>query len=89
MVMGYGECGPGDIPIDRSFTERDSNLNDRAWTPPGSEAVMWAAIQAVLKSPQPPAALCSPGPLQLVSVAPCPLERLPIPYLVCSIESPP
>ena len=49
MVMGYGECGPGYIPIERSFTERDSNLNDWAWTPPGSEAVMKAAIQEVLK----------------------------------------
>lgn len=49
MVMGYGECGPGYIPIERSFTERDSNLNDWAWTPPGSEAVMKAAILEVLK----------------------------------------
>jgi len=49
MVMGYGECGPGYIPIDRSFTERDLNLNDWAWTPPGSEAVMRAAIREVLK----------------------------------------
>lgn len=49
MVMGYGECGPGYIPIDRAFSENDSNLNDWAWTPPGSEAVMRAAIREVLK----------------------------------------
>ena len=49
MVMGYGECGPGYIPVERAFTERDSNLNDWAWTPPGSEAVMKAAIREVLK----------------------------------------
>jgi len=49
MVMGYGECGPGYIPIDRAFEENDQNLNDWAWTPPGSEAVMKAAIREVLK----------------------------------------
>jgi len=49
MVMGYGECGPGYIPIDRAFQEKDLNLNDWAWTPPGSEDVMKAAIQEVLK----------------------------------------
>lgn len=49
MVMGYGECGPGYIPIDRAFQEKDANLNDWAWTPPGSEAVMQRAIREVLK----------------------------------------
>ena len=49
MTMGYGECGPGYIPIDRAFRENDGNLNDWAWTPPGSEAVMKDAIRAVLK----------------------------------------
>ena len=49
MVMGYGECGPGYIPIERAFQEKDSNLNDWAWTPPGSEAVMRAAIRDLLK----------------------------------------
>ena len=49
MVMGYGECGPGYIPIERAWREQDSNLNDWAWTPPGSEAVMKAAIREVLQ----------------------------------------
>ena len=49
LTMGYGECGPGYIPIERAFQEKDSNLNDWAWTPPGSEAVMKAAIREVLK----------------------------------------
>ena len=31
MIMGYGECGPGYIPIDRAFDEQDINLNDWAW----------------------------------------------------------
>ncbi len=50
MVMGYGECGPGYIPIERAWREQDSNLNDWAWTPPGSEEVMKAAIREVLGS---------------------------------------
>ncbi len=49
VVMGYGECGPGYIPVDRAFRENDGNLSDWAWTPPGSEAVMKAAIREVLK----------------------------------------
>ena len=49
MTMGYGECGPGYIPIERAWAEKDGNLNDWAWTPPGSEAVMRAAIREVLK----------------------------------------
>ncbi len=49
MVMGYGECGPGYIPVERAFRENDSNLNDWAWTPPGSEDVMKTAIREVLK----------------------------------------
>ena len=49
MTMGYGECGPGYIPIERAFAEMDSNLNDWAWTPPGSEAVMKSVIREVLK----------------------------------------
>jgi hypothetical protein len=49
MVMGYGESGPGYIPIERAWREKDSNLNDWAWTPPGSEAVMKNAIREALK----------------------------------------
>ena len=48
MVMGYGECGPGYIPIERAWHEHDNNLHDWAWTPPGSEEVMKAAIRAAL-----------------------------------------
>lgn len=49
MVLGYGECGPGYIPIDRAFEEQDINLASWAWTPPGSEAVMKNAIRELLK----------------------------------------
>lgn len=51
FTLGYGECGPGYIPIERSWKEQDSNLNDWAWTPPGSEAVMKQAIREALKAP--------------------------------------
>lgn len=51
MVMGYGECGPGYIPIERAWAEKDTNLNDWAWTPPGSEEVMKAAIREAMKAP--------------------------------------
>ncbi len=48
MVMGYGECGPGYIPIERAWTERDTNLRDWAWVPPGSEEKMKSAIDEVM-----------------------------------------
>jgi hypothetical protein len=49
MVMGYGECGPGYIPIERAWQERDSNLRDWAWVPPGSEEAMKQAIRKVMQ----------------------------------------
>lgn len=49
MVMGYGECGPGYIPIERAWRERDTNLRDWAWVPPGSEPIMKKALESVLK----------------------------------------
>lgn len=48
FTIGYGECGPGYIPIERAWAEKDSNLNGWTWVPPGSEAVMKTAIRAVL-----------------------------------------
>lgn len=51
MVMGYGECGPGYIPIERAWQERDSNLRDWAWVPPGSEEAMKKAIRQVMGVP--------------------------------------
>ena len=49
MVMGYGECGPGYIPIERAWMEKDSNLRDWTWVPPGSEEVMKTAIRDVFR----------------------------------------
>ncbi len=48
MAMGYGECGPGYIPVERAWKERDSNLHDWTWVPPGSEEVMKKAIDKVM-----------------------------------------
>lgn len=48
IVAGYGECGPGYVPIERAWTERDANLNDWCWIGPGAEAAMTAAMKQVL-----------------------------------------
>jgi hypothetical protein len=47
--MGYGECGPGYVPIERAWQEHDTNLHDWTWVPPGSEPVMKRAIDEVLR----------------------------------------
>jgi hypothetical protein len=49
MVLGYGECGPGYIPVERAWKERDTNLHDWTWVGPGSQAIMEKAIREVLK----------------------------------------
>lgn len=48
IVAGYGECGPGYVPIERAWTERDANLNDWCWIGPGAEAAMTAAMKEAL-----------------------------------------
>jgi len=62
FVMGYGECGPGYIPVERAWREKDSNLNGWTWVPPGSEPVLQAAIRAVLTPGSAPARESSPVP---------------------------
>jgi hypothetical protein len=49
LVAGYGECGPGYIPIDRAWKENDGNLSDWCWVNPGSEKRMNEAIEKALK----------------------------------------
>lgn len=49
VVAGYGECGPGYIPIERAWRENDSNLRDWCWVSPGAEALMMEAMKKVLK----------------------------------------
>lgn len=50
VVAGYGECGPGYIPIERAWKENDANLNDWCWVNPGSEAKMNDALTRALKN---------------------------------------
>ncbi len=50
VVAGYGECGPGYIPIERAWKEGDGNLSDWCWVAPGSEARMTEALTKALKA---------------------------------------
>jgi hypothetical protein len=50
VTAGYGECGPGYIPVERAWAERDGNLNDWCWVAPGSEKKMARAIAAALRA---------------------------------------
>jgi len=49
LTAGYGECGPGYIPIERAWKENDGNLSDWSWVDPGSEKRMVEAIEKALK----------------------------------------
>ena len=51
FVMGYGECGPGYIPVERAWRERDTNLHDWTWVGPGSQEIMEEAIREVMAPP--------------------------------------
>ncbi len=48
LTLGYGECAPGYIPIERAWEEKDGNLRDWCWVAPGTEREMTAAIEAAL-----------------------------------------
>ena len=49
VVLGYGECATGYVPIERAFEEHDGNLSDWCWVAPGCEKAMTTALEAVLK----------------------------------------
>jgi hypothetical protein len=49
VVAGYGECGPGYIPIERAWKEQDSNLSDWCWVAEGSERRMRYALARLLR----------------------------------------
>ena len=49
MTMGYGECAPGYIPIERAWLENDSNLHDWCWVAPGAERAMTQALAMALR----------------------------------------
>jgi len=48
MTLGYGECAPGYVPIERAFAEGDTNLTDWCWVAPGSEARIAAVLNEAL-----------------------------------------
>lgn len=49
VTAGYGECGPGYIPVEKAWDENDGNLADWCWVNPGCEEKMKRAIEHVLK----------------------------------------
>ena len=49
VVLGYGECGPGYVPIERAWEEED----EKCWVARGSEQAVVRALQKVLQAPQP------------------------------------
>ncbi len=48
LVMGYGECAPGYVPIERAFEENDANLRDWCWVATGAEKAMTETIRSAL-----------------------------------------
>ncbi len=48
VVAGYGECGPGYIPVERAWAENDGNLSDWCWVERDSEKRMSEAIARAL-----------------------------------------
>ena len=48
LVVGYGECGPGYIPIEHAWREKDGNLSEWCWVNPGSEKRLMDALGKLL-----------------------------------------
>jgi hypothetical protein len=51
MTLGYGDCAPGYVPIERAFEENDANLRDWCWVGPGTEQAVTKALEAALNKP--------------------------------------
>jgi hypothetical protein len=51
MTAGYGECGPGYVPVERAWAENDGNLRDWCWVAPGAEKALTAALATALGRP--------------------------------------
>jgi hypothetical protein len=49
LVAGYGECGPGYIPIERAWKDNDGNLADWCWVNPGCAKRLMAAMEYALR----------------------------------------
>lgn len=48
-TIGYGECAPGYIPIDRAWAENDSNLRDWCWIAKGMQPRVEKVIRSLLE----------------------------------------
>lgn len=49
MTIGYGECAPGYIPIERAWDEGDENLRDWCWVAPGMQPRIEAVVRHLLR----------------------------------------
>ena len=49
MVAGYGECGPGYIPVERAWEEEDQNLDGWCWIDRGVENLIEETLRRLLK----------------------------------------
>jgi hypothetical protein len=49
VALGYGECAPGYVPIERAWKENDGNLTDWCWVAPGAEKVLMEAMKKGLE----------------------------------------
>ncbi|MFT5469315.1 MAG: hypothetical protein ACI8UO_004434 [Verrucomicrobiales bacterium] len=49
MTAGYGECGPGYIPVEQAWEEKDGNLGGWCWVDPGAEAPIKKVLQQLLE----------------------------------------
>jgi hypothetical protein len=50
VTVGYGECAPGYIPIEKAWQEGDTNLYDWCWVAPGAEKAMTATLETALRA---------------------------------------
>jgi hypothetical protein len=49
MAIGYGECAPGYIPIERAWQEGDENLRDWCWVAPGMQPRIELLMKTLLR----------------------------------------
>lgn len=50
MTAGYGECGPGYIPVERAWEEKDQNLKSWCWVDPGAEEPIKKVLRQLLSN---------------------------------------
>ncbi|MBX3441334.1 MAG: hypothetical protein KF774_02920 [Planctomyces sp.] len=48
LTIGYGECGPGYIPVERAWDEGDENLRGWCWVAPGQQPRIESLLRELL-----------------------------------------